>query len=515
MTQGLVIGAPIWATVYAGLSVFMVLASRLFPGRGYALLGAAVSQIAVSAVGVWLIAAHAADVTVYLGTRLIVFSLVFAPLFNAHFLTHYCDAGQPREYVRATYVAALALALVELLLALQKTPLFGGTFPAEPEVELPWLLTVWVGVLLVFAGSQLWRAVRQKRRSALLPLVCLAFMAPAGLYDLGRFVLDGTSTLLTETLLWVYALSIVLGLLWELRGAEGKLRETTSSLAERTLELEVSYAELELVQHELSKKEQLALVGELAASIAHEVRNPLAIIMNAASGMRRAALAESDRDTLLSIVNEESRRLNQLVEELLRFARPIEAARLPASLYDICEQLRAASSDGYEVVLETSFPDQVGAVLVDAGLFRLALDNLMANALQAMPQGGRVVLSISRGEFPDGQPAALVSVKDHGVGMSPSELERAKKPFFTTKPRGTGLGLSIAERIVEAHGGQLSIESAAGRGTTVTLRLPTERVSELPVSSSKPPLSRRRFLSSSSVGSGEGAENRENDHESS
>lgn len=515
MSQGLAVGAPIWATVYAGLAVFMLLASRLFPGRGYALLGGAVSQIALSALGVWVIATHPVGLPMVLGTRLIVVALVFAPLLNAHFLVHYCDAGQRPALVRGAYVLAVALCLVEFVLAAQATPLLGRGFPPEPDVTLAWPVTIWVGALLLFAGALLWRAVRERRWSAVLPLACLSFMAPAGLYDLTGFVLEGRSTLLTETLLWVYALSIVLGLLWELRGAEGKLRETTSSLAERTLELEVSYAELELVQRELSQKEQLALVGELAASIAHEVRNPLAIIMNAASGMRRAALSDGDKDTLLSIVDEESRRLNQLVEELLRFARPIEAARVPASLYDICDQLRAACPEGYEVALEASGEDQIGSVLVDAGLFRLALDNLMANALQAMPHGGKVTLSIAKGAFPGGGPAAIVAVKDDGVGMKPGELERAKKPFFTTKPRGTGLGLSIAERIVEAHGGQLAIESRPGSGTTVTLRLPAERISELPVSSVKPPLSRRRFISSSALGAPDTAESRDSDHEQS
>jgi signal transduction histidine kinase len=513
MNEGLAIGALIWAMVYTGLSVFMLLASRLFPGRGYALLAAAVAMLTVSALSIWLIADHGSGWQVYLGTRLIVLALVFAPLFHAHFLTHYCDCQKPRAFVWPAYIGAVVLVFLEYLLASRQSPLFGGEFQPEPLVELAVPLTVWVGVLLFVAIGLLAQALRQRRKSSFLPLMCLTFMGPVGLYDLTEFVVAGESTLLTETVLWLYALSIVLGLLWELRGAEGKLLETTSSLAERTLQLEVSYAELELVQSELFKKEQLALVGELAASIAHEVRNPLAIIMNAASGMRRAAVSDGDRDTLLSIVDEEARRLNQLVEELLRFARPIEAARVPASLYDICEQLRVACKEGYDVVLEAS--ERVGAVLVDAGLFRLALDNLMANALQAMPQGGRVVLSISSGSFADGEPAAIVAVTDHGVGMAPGELERAKKPFFTTKPRGTGLGLSIAERIVEAHGGELGIESRVGVGTTVRLRLPVERISELPVSSAKGPHSRRRSLSSSMLGVGELNESRDSDQESS
>jgi len=130
-----------------------------------------------------------------------------------------------------------------------------------------------------------------------------------------------------------------------------------------------------------------------------------------------------------------------------------------------------------------------------------------------MPQGGKVVLSISRGYFGDGGQAAVVAVTDHGIGMTPADVERAKKPFFTTKPRGTGLGLSIAERIVEAHGGELSIESQAGVGTTVTLRLPVERISELPVSSVKVPHSRRRMLSSGALLANETHEGRESDHD--
>jgi signal transduction histidine kinase len=514
MNQGLAIGALVWAMVYTGLAVFMLLASRLFPGRGYALLAAAVAMLTVSALGIWLIAEDDQGWQVYLGTRLIVSALVLAPLFHAHFLTHYCDDKQARGFLWPLYLGALCLLIAEYTLAAFQSPLLGSTFLPEPQVGLPVLLTIWVGGLLVAAGVLLWRALQQRRKSTILPLICLAFMGPVGLYDLTEFVVAGESTLLTEAVLWLYALSIVLGLLSELRGAEGKLLETTSSLAERTMQLEVSYAELELVQSELFKKEQLALVGELAASIAHEVRNPLAIIMNAASGMRRAAVSDGDRDTLLSIVDEESRRLNQLVEELLRFARPVEAARVPASLYDICEQLRAACKEGYDVVLEAAEQERVGAVLVDAGLFRLALDNLMANALQAMPQGGRVVLSIARGSFADGEPAAIVAVTDHGVGMGQAELERAKKPFFTTKPRGTGLGLSIAERIVEAHGGELSIESRAGAGTTVTLRLPVERISDLPASSKVPHSRRRTTLSSGMLVVGEPHESRDSDHES-
>src|SRR5690606_6495059 len=133
--------------------------------------------------------------------------------------------------------------------------------------------------------------------------------------------------------------------------------------------------ELEMVHTELSRKEQLAAVGELAAAIAHEVRNPLAIIMNAASGLRRDTLSEEDKSTLLSIVDEESERLNGLVTELLRFARPVQAARAPVSLKDLCEKVQSAAPDGYEIRIHVDSSEHQPAVWVDPGLFRLALDN--------------------------------------------------------------------------------------------------------------------------------------------
>jgi signal transduction histidine kinase len=226
---------------------------------------------------------------------------------------------------------------------------------------------------------------------------------------------------------------------------------------------------------ELSRKQQLAAVGELAAAIAHEVRNPLAIIMNAVSAMKRPTISGKDRETLLDIVNEESERLNHLVTELLRFARPITAARSPASLYDICAQASQAAPPGFELRVQSSVDEELGPVLVDPALFRLALDNLIANSCQAMPGGGVIELTVRRGQFSDGALAATVLVKDQGAGMDRTLLSNAKKPFFTTKPRGTGLGIPIAQKIIEAHGGEMELLSSPGAGTTVSIALPLEK----------------------------------------
>ena len=119
------------------------------------------------------------------------------------------------------------------------------------------------------------------------------------------------------------------------RVGKDKLEEAARSLREKTEELRHSYAELRLVQNELVSKKQLAAVGELAAAIAHEVRNPLAVIVNAVAGLRRSAVRDEDRTMLLRIVDEEAARLNRLVTDLLRFARPVSVKRSPVSLLEL------------------------------------------------------------------------------------------------------------------------------------------------------------------------------------
>jgi len=255
------------------------------------------------------------------------------------------------------------------------------------------------------------------------------------------------------------------------RLAAGGLEQTTQRLQLRTDELRSSHAELRVVQSELVSKNQLAAVGELAAAIAHEVRNPLAVIVNAVAGLRRVSGSEEDRGILLSIVDEEAARLNRLVTDLLRFARPVSVKRSPVSLGELAKRSRSQILDGHEIVVSISADPEIQTVWVDPNLFRLVFDNLVQNACQSMRGGGRVDIVVTRGLLPTGH-AVSIQIKDHGHGMEPEVRERALDPFFTTRPSGTGLGLPIVQRIVEAHGGELLIESTEGEGTSVTLFLP-------------------------------------------
>lgn len=246
-------------------------------------------------------------------------------------------------------------------------------------------------------------------------------------------------------------------------------------LERRTFELERSYSHLRTTQAELVRKRQLAAVGELAAVIAHEVRNPLAIIMNAVTGLSRRNIAKSDETMLLEILDEEARRLNRLVGDLLRYARPIQLSRQSLDVRNVIERSLHVLNhkENIEVTIENG--EHCQDISGDPDLLRIVFGNLIDNAIQAMEGGGELVVRFhpdSRGD----RKGIIVAIRDTGPGMSPHVKARATDPFFTTRPSGTGLGLAIVDRIVEAHGGEVRIESEPGEGTTIHVFLPSESV---------------------------------------
>lgn len=265
------------------------------------------------------------------------------------------------------------------------------------------------------------------------------------------------------------------------------IRATTlagDALQTKTDELGQSYTDLRSTQARLVRNEQLAAVGELSAVIAHEVRNPLAIIKNALSGLRRKSLQANDRVTLLDILDEETDKLNRLMHDLLAYARPVAPRLTNVELEDVLRRAveRAfggvLAPVGLEVIIEAQPLDR--PLLGDPDLLVHAFVNVIENALQAMPQGGRLTL---RGEEAhDGSRACVaVSISDTGEGMDTIVRSKARDPFFTTRPTGTGLGLAIVERVVRNHGGRIEIDSRHGEGTTVSILLPLDRQSLEPL----------------------------------
>lgn len=252
----------------------------------------------------------------------------------------------------------------------------------------------------------------------------------------------------------------------------------SAELGERTAELGRSYEELRETQRRVVEQEQLAAVGELSAVIAHEIRNPLAIIKNSVSGLRRSALRTEDRDTLLGILDEETTRLNRLMHDLLAYARPVVPRAREVSVAELVRRSvdRAMSgvpqADRVAVQWDLDGPGQVHG---DPELLRHAFVNLVENALQAMPEGGTLTLRTRRTSC-RGAEAVAIEIADTGEGMDTIVRAKARDPFFTTRPAGTGLGLAIVERVIRNHGGEVTIESRHGQGTTVRVVLPSEAI---------------------------------------
>ena len=316
----------------------------------------------------------------------------------------------------------------------------------------------------------LFRAYRAGYREALLALLGCSSVVVAGASDAALAAgLQGSLPYVLPHAFLFYGFALSSTLLLRYRRTTGQLARTISSLRERTAELRLSHHELNLMENELHKQEQLAAVGELAASIAHEVRNPLAVIVNATASLRHGRIGPDDRETLLGIVEEEAARLNGLVTDLLRFARPLSVKLTEVSLADLSARVVAFLGDDYPV--DVALERTADRAIADSGLLQLALENLIQNSCQAMPEGGNIRIS-SEASVLGGSPAVRIEVADEGFGMTPDVARRAFDPFFTTRPRGNGLGLPIVQRIAHAHGGEVTINSTPSEGTSVALLIP-------------------------------------------
>jgi len=218
----------------------------------------------------------------------------------------------------------------------------------------------------------------------------------------------------------------------------------------------------------LRRAERLKTLGEMAAGMAHEVKNPLAAIRSSAQIL--AGHVTGKDAEFAGIVVAEVDRLNQVVNEFLDYARPAPLRREPvrlSALLDSCLNLLAPVIRDKGVNVRTVYPEAEATVSADPAQLRQVFLNLTLNAIQAAENQGCVEAAITESGY-----ETRVTVKDNGPGIPPDKLKNVFEPFYTTKPGGTGLGLPIAQRIVAEHGGQLLIESAPGTGTTATMILP-------------------------------------------
>lgn len=242
-------------------------------------------------------------------------------------------------------------------------------------------------------------------------------------------------------------------------------------------QLRESREEIErLHRTQISRAEHLATLGEMAAGLAHEIRNPLAGIAGVMEIVGRDLPSNSAAKGVLGEVRHEVVHINKIVTELLEIARPKPPVYRPADLVAVTEHASLFTRDqasAKHVTLEIIKGDAVPLLEFDSGQIHQVILNLLLNAVQACSDGGSV-----RVQFSADDQTVTTTVSDNGKGIPPDVLPNIFRPFFTTKGNGTGLGLSLARRIVEAHGGRLTATSELGRGSQFALILPKNRPEE-------------------------------------
>lgn len=226
-------------------------------------------------------------------------------------------------------------------------------------------------------------------------------------------------------------------------------------------------------ERELAIRERLAEAGKMSALIAHEIRNPLAAISGAVQVLKAELRPAGEQAQLMDIVVRESRRVSQTIEQYLNLASPgprdFQRFSLAAAVRETLTLLRAGGELGESVAVAGSFESSDLDLFGSQSQFKQVVWNLVRNAVQAMPEGGRLGIDLERG--PGGR--RILRLSDSGRGMSEEEKARIFEPFFTTFASGRGLGLTVVRRIVDDFDGTIEVRSEAGRGTTFSLSFPS------------------------------------------
>jgi signal transduction histidine kinase len=230
------------------------------------------------------------------------------------------------------------------------------------------------------------------------------------------------------------------------------------------------YRDMSLKDKQIMQAEKMAAIGELAAGIAHEIRNPLGIITGSAETVQKHE-DQKIRKEMVGYILEESKRIDGLISSFLEFARPKEPKLVSCDLREILEKtllLLSPKARTLGVKISKEIPQEPLLVSVDPDQMRQAFTNLSVNALEAMPDGGVLTVAV----MANAKGKVLIKFSDTGKGIPEEVQTKVFDPFFTTKEGGTGLGLSIAHRIIHQHGGNIMVEDGAERGSTFTIALP-------------------------------------------
>ncbi len=256
---------------------------------------------------------------------------------------------------------------------------------------------------------------------------------------------------------------------------QNEIKSLSHSVRDLIEDVDQTHTELQKSRETLLQAEKMALVGKLAAGMAHSIRNPFTSVkMRMFSLGRTLKLTETQKDDL-DVISQEIRHIDTIVQNFLEFSRPPKLKMQqvsPSVIVDLVIQLLEHRLISYEVRIEVIRKRPLPSIPADPEQLKEVLVNLVVNACEAMKKGGQIVISEEETiERPTGR-MVVIRVSDNGPGIPGPLVDKVLQPFFTTKEEGTGLGLSIASRIIEEHGGRLNLTSTEGMGTTFTITLP-------------------------------------------
>ncbi|MDZ7722093.1 MAG: ATP-binding protein [candidate division KSB1 bacterium] len=228
------------------------------------------------------------------------------------------------------------------------------------------------------------------------------------------------------------------------------------------------------LQNQLNRTQHLAEVGEMSASLAHEIRNPLGAINASIDVLEQSLELDGDEHILFKIIGEETMRVNRIITDFLQFARIQKAELEPVHVNDLLiKEINAVKADFGEVYkIETVLETDVDTIEADSRQIAYVIKSILENAVEAMPEGGKIEITSSMQQDYIGRDQVQFTIKDNGPGFDQDKLQKIVQPFYTTKDKGIGMGMAISERIVQHHNGFIRFKSSAGNGLQVSISLP-------------------------------------------
>lgn len=251
----------------------------------------------------------------------------------------------------------------------------------------------------------------------------------------------------------------------ELKRAKIKLKEYSKELEKM---VEKRTEKLRNAQAELVRKERLAMLGQLAGSVGHELRNPLGVISNSAYFLRMRSKDDDEKiQKHLDIIERSIKKADKIISDLLNFSRIKEPIRTSSNINHIIKDALDRIKIPEDIIVNTDLDESIPNIQVDPDQIQQVSSNIINNAIQAMPEGGKLkIKTVSDKDH------IFIVVKDTGEGIPKEHIENIMKPLFTTRKKGIGLGLAIVKSIIDGHNGDIDIESTKGKGTKITIKLP-------------------------------------------